>query len=64
VAEDGAGAAKRGVGLVAGGGGERLRDRDIRLVLGVFGGPQVAQSGQGSLGGGVSPRSSEVHGIQ
>jgi hypothetical protein len=50
--QGGAGVAQRGGGLAANGGGERLRDRDKRLVLGVGGGPQVAQPGQGRLGGG------------
>jgi hypothetical protein len=51
VAEDGAGAAERGGGLTVGGGGECLCDRDSRLVLRVFSGPQVAQPSQDRLGG-------------
>jgi hypothetical protein len=51
VAEDRACVAERGVGLAAGGGGERLDDRDTCLALGVFAGPQVAQPGQQGLCG-------------
>jgi len=52
VVQGGAGVAQRVGGLAASGGGERLRDRDKRLVLGVFAGPQVTQPGQDRLSGG------------
>jgi hypothetical protein len=51
LAKGSAGVGRRGGGLAAGGGSERLRDRDDRLVLGVFAGPQVIEPGQGFLGG-------------
>jgi hypothetical protein len=55
VVQGGAGAVERGGGLAERGGGERLGDRDERLVLGVFGGSQVTQPGQGRLrGGGIA----------
>ena len=41
--------------LTAGGGGEGFHDADYGLVLGIFAGLQVTQSGQHGLGGGSVP---------
>ena len=51
LAQGGAGVPQRGGGLAERGGGERLRGRDVGLVLGVFASPQVGQPGQGRLRG-------------
>lgn len=48
VLQGGAGVTQRGGRLALGSGGERLRDRDVGLVLRVFAGPQVGQPGTAS----------------